>query len=152
MPKSKFRKSLFKPVHLQTLLFTVAYLVFSKYVFIKSVTNENILISFFGPFTFGIVTTLVFLYFFNHEDFFHFLKGLKNKENKTENKYLKKYYHHGKILACILIGIIGGDFFLALTIRLLINKFAYKYLVMTIAVFISTLVSVGLAKGFFSLW
>jgi len=148
MPKSKFRKSLFKPVHLQTLLFTVAYLVFSKYIFIKSVTNENILISFFGPFTFGIVTTLVFLYFFNHEDFFHFLKGLKNKENK----YLKKYYHHGKILACILIGIIGGDFFLALTIRLLINKFAYKYLVMTIAVFISTLVSVGLAKGFFSLW
>lgn len=151
-PKLKNKKNLLRPIHFQTLLFTVAYIVLSKFIFIKSITSGNLFISFLGPFTFGIITTLVFLFFFNHEDFFHFIKGVEYKEKKTEKKFLKQYYHHGKILACVLVGIIGGNFFLALTIRLLINKFSYKYLVMIVSVFISTLASVGLAKGFFSLW
>ena len=152
MPKRKLKtnKSFFRPVHLQTILFTAAYLVLSKFVFIKSLATGNIFISFLGPFTFGVVTTFIFLYLFSHEDFFHFIKGLEDKEKKTEKKYLKKYYHHSRILAIILIGIVAGDFFLALTIRFLINKFAYKYIVMIIAVFLSTLISVGIAKGLFS--
>jgi hypothetical protein len=152
MPKLKIRNSFFKPVHFQTFLFTVAYLLLSKFIFLKSIASGNLFISFFGPFTFGIVTTLIFLIFFNHEDFFHFIKGIESNEKKTEKKFLKKYYHHSKVLMTIIIGSIGGPFFLALTIRLLINKFAYKYPVMIIAVLISTLVSVGLAKGFISLW
>lgn len=148
--KTKSNKRFIRPVHIHTLLFTFGYAFLSRFIFIKAVTNRNIFTSFLVPYIFGLIACVVLLYLFNHEDFFHFMKDVEKKEKKRENKYLKKYYHHGKILASILIGTIGGSFFLALTIRFLLNKFAYKYLIMVIAVFLSTLLSVGLAKGLLS--
>ena len=153
MPKRKTRtnKHFVRPVHIHTLLFTLGYAFLSRFIFIKSVVNQNIFISFLVPFIFGLIACVVLLYLFNHEDFFHFIKDVEKKERKTEKKYLKKYYHHSKILACVLIGTVGGSFFLALTIRFLLNRFAYRYLVIIISVFCSTLLSMGLAKGLFSL-
>lgn len=149
--KIKKKKGFLRPIHFQALLFTLAYYGISKFVFIESVANKNLLISFIGPFSFGVVSCLVFLYLFSHEDFFHFIKSLEKKENGKEKKFLKKYYHHSRIFASILIGVIGGTLFLALTVRFLINRFSYKYIVIVVASFLSTLVSVGIAKGFLSL-
>jgi hypothetical protein len=152
MPKIeiKISKPLVRSIHLQTLIFTILYYAVSKFIFVRSIANKNIFISFLPPFVFGLITTFIFLYFFSHEDFFHFIKGLEKKEAKTERKLLKKYHHHGKILATFIVAVLGGDILLALTIRLLLNKFAYKYLILIISVFISTLVGVGIAKGIFS--
>jgi len=150
--KLKTKKGFIRPIHIQTLFIVIAYLVVSKVVFFKFVTSPSITTSFLGPFVFGVVTSFMFLYLFSHEDFFHFIKEVERKEKTKEDKYLKKYKHFGKIAAVLVIGAIGGVIFAALTVRLLFPHYKYRYLVLLIAMFFSTIFTVGLAKGIFSLW
>lgn len=148
MPKRKTKgKSFLRPIHFQAVLVLILYFAGSKLIFLRLVSNNSWYIYFFGPFFLGILETLVFIYLFGHEDFFHFIKDLEKKEEKPEKKYLKKYTNHGKALAAVIIGIIGGPIFLALTLRLLLNEFGYKYLIVLISVLVATLFSVGFAKG-----
>ena len=146
------KKGLIRPVHIQTLFVIVAYLVVSKFVFFKFVTGSNITKAFLGHFIFGVVTSFIFLYLFSHEDFFHFIKEVEEREEKKEDRYLKKYKHFGKVAAVLVIGTIGGVIFAALTTRLLLIHYKYKYLILLISMFFSTAFSVGLVKGLFSLW
>lgn len=138
-------------MHLQAVVLTVIYLVVSKIVFVNFVINKNILVAFFGPYIFGVLTSFMFLYLFSHEDFFHFMKEVEKKEKKKENEYLKKYKHLGKIAAVMVIGTIGGTILAALTVRLLLAHLKYRYLVLLIAMFFSTIFTVGIAKGLLNL-
>lgn len=149
MPKRriKIKKGFIRPIHIQTLFVIVAYLVISKFVFFKFVTGPNMVESFLGPFIFGVLTSFIFLYLFSHEDFFHFIKEVEKKEERKEEEYLRKYKHLGKIAAVLAIGAIGGVIFAALTVRLLLINYKYRYLILLISMFFSTIFTVGVAKG-----
>jgi len=146
--KSKKKRGFFRPVHLHAFLITISYLIISKLVFVRFVADGNICISFLGPFLFGSVVSVIFLYLFNHEDFFHFIKEIEKEEEKKEKNYLKKYARFGKIIACLVVGAIGGPIFSALTIRFLLGRIWYRYLVLVFSGVLSTIASVGIAKGF----
>lgn len=147
------KKPFFRTIHLEALLFIIFYIVISKLLFFDFVTNKNWLIYFFGPYAFGVTASFIFLYLFSHEDFFHFIKEMEGEENKKEKSYLKKFKKHGNILATIIIGILGGPIFLALTIRFLLREFSYKYIVILITMLLSTIYSVAVVRGLFSfLW
>jgi len=153
MPKRKNRKTktsrkpFFRPIHLQAFLFVIIYLVISKIFFFDLVINKSWLVYFFGPYAFGVTASFIFLYLFSHEDFFHFIKEVEGEEKKKEKGYLKKFKRHGSILTTIIIGIIGGPIFLALTTRFLLRQFSYKYIVILVTMLLSTIYSVAVVRG-----
>ncbi len=143
----KIKKPLLRKVHFQAFLFLIIYTILSKTIFIKSVTLSSVALSFFIPYVYGVVAGVIFLYLFNHEDFFHFMKDVEKKEEKKEKGLLKKYLHYGKILSTLIIATVGGPVFSALTIRFLLNRFWYKYLILAVGNIASTAMGVALAKG-----
>jgi hypothetical protein len=150
MPKRKSKKGFIRPVHLQALAIIIIYLVISRIVFVKFVTNPSLSVSFLGLFIYGVAGSFIFLYLFSHEDFFHFIKGVEKQEKKKENQYLKKYKRFGKIAAVIIVAVLGGTILAALTARLLLMNYKYKYIILLISMFFSTIFSVGIAKGILS--
>lgn len=153
MPKKKLkiRKGFFRPVHLQAGIVLIAYYFISNFVFVGSVAHSNILVSFFVPLTFGTLSTFAFLYLFSHEDFFHSMASLENREKGNEKRLLGKFGHYGNILACMLVSAIGGPIFLALTIRLLFSEKENRYLIAFVSVLVPTIVMVSIAKGLIKL-
>lgn len=148
----KIKKSFFRKVHAQALIFFVLYTIISKAIFIKSVTLTNIHAAFFIPYFYGVLCGIVFLYLFNHEDFFHFMKDIEKKEKKEEESLLKRFLHYGKVASVLIIATVGGPVLSALTIRLLLNKFWYKYLLIALGNITSTILAVSLARGALSLF
>lgn len=139
-----------KRIHLQALFFSIVYFIFSNGVFVWLVTNSNIYISNLGPFVFGTTLSLIFLYVFNHKDFFPFFRNFEVGEQKKERGYLSHFLKYGKFVACILINQIGGPMFLALSIRVLFPKSKYKYLLALISSIFVTMFGMLLAKGVLS--
>jgi len=145
---SKAKKKLIKAIHLKTTVILIVYLLLSHFILISSLANKNIFISFLLPLLFGGLSSVTFLYLFSHEDFFHFIKNLEEKEKKNEEKYLKRFMHFGKILTCILISLIGGPIFLALTVRFLFPKSHHRYRIAIISNTIATIILISSAKSF----
>ena len=137
---------------MEALVVVVAYFIVSNFVLVSSVANKNILISFLVPLVFGMITSFAFLYLFGHQDFFHFIKKFENEEREKEKKYLKKFRHFGKIVACVLVSAVAGPIFLALTVRFLFSKSDNRYLMTLISTLISTVFIVALAKGFLGIF
>lgn len=142
-------KTKIKIIHFWAVATIVLYLLFSKVVFIHSFVFSNLLISFPGPFIFGAVSGLIFLYLFSHEDFFPVAREIEKEEEKAERKWLKRLKHHSKLFICLVVGAIGGPIFGALSVRFLIHRhsFWYKYAIMTFSNIISTVLSVGITRG-----
>lgn len=147
MPKLKKKSNFFRPVHLQAIIFLIFYNAISKIIFFKSIVHKNLLINFFGPYLFACIAGVIFLYLLRHEDFFHFMKEVEKVEEKKEKSFVRKYLHHGKILATLVITTIGGPIFGALTIRFLFPRYRYSFLVLCIGNIFSTAVSVMITKG-----
>lgn len=145
--KTKTKKPFLRGVHLQAAIFLIVYTIISKYVFIRSITSGNNWVAFLVPYTFGVLAGCMFLYLFNHEDFFHFMKDIEAKEKKKEQSLLKKYIHFGKVAAILIIAIIFGPILSALSIRLLLNKVWYKYLLLAAGNIGSTIWGVSLWLG-----
>lgn len=146
--KRKIKKSnFFRPVHLQALIFLIVYNLISKTIFFESLGSNRILINFSGPFLFACIGGSIFLYLLRHQDFFHFIKEVERVENKREKGYLRKFRHHGKIFATLIIATLGGPIFAGLTIRLLLPKYKYPYLLLFVGNLFSTLFSMGIVKG-----
>ena len=144
------KKGYFRPIHLQAIIFLIVYNLLSKTIFIKSILSNNYLVNFFGPYLFGVVFGSIFLYLLKHEDFFHFMKEVEREEKGKEKKFLKKFLHHGKVLATLIITAIGGPIFGALTIRLLLPRYKYSLPLLYIGNIFSTILNVGIAKGLIS--
>jgi len=79
------------------------------------------------------------------------MKDIEKKEKKEENKILAKYKHFGKLAAVIAAAIIGGTILAALTVRILLVNYKYRYFLLVLAMFFSTIVSVGFTRGIFGL-
>lgn len=146
MPKPKSRHFL-RPVHIEALIFVILYFLLSVFVVVRAVANPNIFISFLASFSFGIISVFIFLYFFSHPDFFHFFKKLEKFESKKEKQYLGDYKQYGKYLACLLISILGGQIFLALSIRFLFPKSANRYSIAFFVTFVSTVIVIFFGKS-----
>lgn len=143
----KIKKHKFHWIHLIAVFILGGYFVLSKINLVNALTRDVIIVSFIQLFIFGTVCTYLFLYIFSHEKFFPFAKEIEKKEEKKEQAYLKRYLHHGKILATFIIGVLGGPIFLSLTTRVMLNKFNHKYLFIFFTSFISTLFTLGVGKG-----
>jgi len=145
MPK----KLKIKIVHLEALVLVVFYLFFSKVFLVHSAFSKNNLLTFLIPFVYGSLAGLVFLYLFSHEDFFPVAREIEKEEEKKEEKWLKKLRHRGKLFTSLVIGAFGGPIPGALFVRLLLHKhnFWYKYSIVVFSDLISTVISLGLAKG-----
>jgi hypothetical protein len=147
MSKKAAKKPLFRKVHLQAILLLLLYTVLSKFIFVKSITSESYAVNFMGPYMYGVVAGSIFLYLFGHEDFFHFIRDVERQQKKKEDKYIKKYIHYGKVFCSLIVATVGGPVFSALTVRLLLNRAWFKYLLIAIGNIPSTLVAVAMGKG-----
>lgn len=142
----------FRLVHLQAVIFIVIYFLVSTLVVAKSITTSNVYFSFLIAFSFGLVSAFIFLYLFSHEDFFPFFKNLDKYENRAEKGYLGNFIKYGKFLACVVISLIGGQIFLALSIRFLFPKSKNKYWIATISTLVSTVVVIFFGKSILSVF
>lgn len=139
-------------IHFVAGLVLGSYFLLSKVNTLYALTYKNIYTTFFQIYLFGIFFACLFLFLFSHEKFFPFMKEIENREKVKERKYLRKYIKHGKVLATLLIGTIGGPIFSSLTARILLSNEWYKYFVVILANIPSTFVTVGLIKPFISVF
>jgi len=137
-----------KFIHFWAVATIVLYLSFSKIVLVYF-SPLSLWLAFLGPFVYGALAGLIFLYLFSHEDFFPLARQIEKEEKKQEKKWLKTFSRHGKLFICLAIGAIGGPLFGAITVRFLIHqhKFWYKYALIFFSTIISTILLVGIARG-----
>lgn len=138
--------------HLMAIIFLIGYFLISKAVTLHAFTYVNLIISFMQIYLFGTLFGVFLLYLLSHDKFFPLAKAIEKEENTTEKSLLKKYLHHGKILAVIIIGSFAGPVFSALTARILLNKFFYKYLLIILSNIPATFITLGLGKGFINIF
>lgn len=147
MPKLKLHK-----IHLIAVFILGGYFILSKVNLAHALLNKNMIQSFLQIYLFGIFFACLFLYVFSHDKFFPIAKEIEREEKKKEQKYLKKYLHHGKVLASFIIGAIGGPVFSSLTTRLLLNNYAFKYILVILANIPSTVFTVAASRGLIHLF
>lgn len=152
MSKVVVKHSHFHWIHLIAVFILGGYFVLSKINLISALSNPNITIFFLQLFVYGTFFSYLFLFIFSHDKFFPFAHDMEKGQAEKEKKYLKKYMHHGKILATFLVGVVGGPVFSSLTARILLNNYWYKYLVVIIANIPSTILTTGLGKSLVTLF
>lgn len=137
-----------KTIHFWAVVTIVLYLLFSKVVLVYF-SPLSLGLAFLGPFVYGAISGLVFLYLFSNDDFFSLAQQIEKEEKKQEKKWLKSFSHHGKLFICLAVGAIGGPLLGALTVRFLIHchSFVYKYTIIFLATILSTILLVGTTKG-----
>jgi len=150
-PTSSVKKhSHFHWIHLIAVFILGSYFVLSKINLVHALSNPNSISSFLQIYLFGIFFACLFLYIFSHDKFFPIAKEMEREEEKKEKKYIKKYIHHGKILTTLIIGVVGGPVFSALTARLLLKDYTFKYFLVILANIPSTLFTLGIGRSILS--
>lgn len=139
-------------IHLIAILILGSYFVLSKINLVHALSNPNFVASFLQIYLFGIFFACLFLYIFSHDKFLSIAKEMEREEEKKEKKYLARYLHHGKVLATFLIGAIGGPVFSALTVRLLLKNFRFKYILIILTNIPSTVLTVAISRGLIHLF
>ena len=127
----------------------VVYFLVSNTIFIRSVSQE-VFLAYGFPMIFGMLTSLMFLYLFEHEDFFKFAKELEKLEEAREKKFVARFSRHSRLFTTVAIGVVCGPVFSALSAHLLVPKYRYKYLLVMFISVPSTILWVGGARGLFN--
>jgi hypothetical protein len=150
MPKRRSKTEsvhLLRFVHLQAVVFLVMYYSVSQTIFVASMLSKNPWVNFFVPYTFGVLSGIGLLYLLNHDECFHFMKDVEKREKSKEKKLIKKYMHHGKVFATLIIATVAGPMFAALSVRLLLQKYKHPFALLAVGNIFSTILTVGLVKG-----
>ena len=113
----------------------------------SSAHSQSFIEAYIPPFIYGIASTIFFLYVFSHDDVIKVAKYLEEKERKAERAWLKRFAKAGKVGATALIGMLLGTILFALSIKLLLPKYRYKYILIFIVIAISTFYYVAVLKG-----
>ncbi len=108
-------------------------------VWLVSVRSNLIIFTAGLPFVYGIFSAMIFLFIFTHDRVITLARLLEEKEEHVEEKFLKKFKHHSRIFTSLVVGILGGPILGALTTRMLLPRFPYKYEIVIISSIISTL-------------
>lgn len=148
MAKNKIKRKQTNSIHLKTTVTIFVYLVISYFILISSLANPNIIVSFLIPLLFGVISSVTFLYLFSHKNFIPAIKNIEDRERKSEEKYLKNFIHFGKFFACVLISLIGGPIFLALTVQFLFPTSHHKYQITINSSIIASILFVTFVKSF----
>ncbi len=139
---------MFKSVHIKALFVWLVYSIITKGSFLTgSLRTEEVLTSYLLNIVLSIFFGSMFLYFFSHEDFFKFAKEIENKNVKKEKQWEHKLLHHGKLVTAILIGIATGPLIGALSVRLLLPRNKYKYLLISFSSALGSAFWLGVARG-----
>ena len=140
-----------RPLYIEATIFLIVYALASHFILLESAAFHNFFLAFLIPSLTGIIGSVVLLYLFSHEDFFKFARFIEVKEREYEKKWLKRLVHSGKIFASFAMGIIGGPIFGALTVRLLLKNYKYRYPLVAAINIPSALIYVGLMKVAFNM-
>ena len=119
----------------------------TRAIFIAMIVYPNTLIAITIPTTIAAASGTFYLYMFSSE--FKIAQVIKMNKIKSEEKLLNKFIFMGKFLSTLIVGLIGGPLFAALTIDILLPKFRYKYLYVIFVSATSILISLCLARGIF---
>ena len=137
-----------KLVHLEAFLVWLVYDVVTKGSFVATVSSvvagAN---SFILNIGLSVFFGLLFLYFFSHEDFFKFISEIERKNRKAEKQWENRFAHYSKLLVAFVIGVIAGPLIGALSVRFLLTRYKFKYLVVLVSSCISALVWITIARG-----
>lgn len=128
-------------------IFLGIYYVSSWGILFIATKSDNLLVSFGLPLVFGTCVGAFLLYIFNHDNAIKIAKFLEDKERKVEQKWLKRFAKTSKFVASIAIATFGGPILGALTVRILLPKYKYRYFVMFLGNLISTIYFILFLKG-----
>jgi len=118
---------------------------------VYALSLKNLFYSFLALYLFGAFFGVCLLNILSHKKFFFIGREIEKEEMKKEKRLLNKHLHHGKIAATFIIGVIGGPVFSAITTRILLNNFSFKYLVILFSNVFATLITMGAVSGFIRL-
>lgn len=128
-------------------VFLLLYVLATRAIFITALFYPNLTIALIVPTTIAGISGFTYLYFLLHEERFKFIRIIKDKKMKTEEKLIHKFIKFGRLLTAWIIGFLLGPLFAALTIAILLSDFKYKYLYVVIISTLSILTSLCLARG-----
>lgn len=123
------------------------YVIATRAIFITALFYPNLAIALAVPTTIAGISGFLYLYFLLHEDRFKFIRIIRDKKIKTEEKLIHKFIKFGKLLTAWIIGFPAGPLFAALTIAILLSDFKYKYIYVVFISVMSILTSFCLARG-----
>ena len=121
--------------------------VLSWGVLLVSAKSDLVIFSIGLPFVYGIFSGIIFLFIFTHDRILKFARLLEEREEHVEKRFLKSFAHHGRILTSVAIGVFGGPILGALTVRMLLTRYPYKYGVVILSSLISTSFYVFFLQG-----
>lgn len=104
----------------------VAFIVISYLITFYCLAHPNIIFGSISLIFFNSLSSLIFIYLFNHQNSFPAIKNIELSNQKKQKKYLKRFLKFGKIIATILMGLIGGPILLSLSIKLLFHQHQYQ--------------------------
>lgn len=141
-----------KIIYVQAFFVWLVYTFATKALFIKAIFLRNAVLAYMILSLVSAVFAILFLFLFNHKDFFKFAKLIERKEMKKEKKWLKRFSRFGRSFTVLLIGIAAGPLLAALTAKLLLADKVRGYFLVSVASILSTLVWLGVARGVISVF
>lgn len=141
-----------KIIYVQAFFVWLVYTSTTKILFIKGIFLGNAILVYGIMSLVSAVFAILFLFLFNHKDFFKFAKVIEKREMKKEKKWLKRFSRLGRSLTIFLIGIAAGPLLAALTARLLLADKNRGYFLVSVASILSTLLWLGMARGVISIF
>lgn len=137
-----------KKIYIQAFLIWCFYSLFTKWLLIKGAAfSTPIIFAFASNFLSGAFFASIFLYFFNHEEFFKFAKSIEKIEIKKEKKLTRSFARFGGLFSVILITVISGPLLSALSAKFLIGKSEYKYFIVAFFSGASAILIVAALRG-----
>ena len=117
-----------KPIHVKAVGALAIYFVCGNLILWSSVFREGFFPTYVPTMLYGAISSAAFLFIFSHEDFFKFAKVIEKIEEKMEKRWLGFLSHAGRVFTSFIVGTLTGAVLGALTIRFLLPKASYRYL------------------------
>lgn len=140
------------PTYVKVILTIAGYTLLSWLVTAYATVAEDTTLAFAIPMAYGAISSIFFLYVFEHSGGFKLADAIERYEMKQERKYLKMFSSSGKHIASFLIGFIGGPLFGALSVSILLRRFRYKYIFVSLVNIPSSMFYVALFRGIITIF
>lgn len=118
----------FQSIHLQALIVWLIYSAIGKFMFVRGVVISESKWAIEGVFIYAVIFSLIFLYLFEHQDFFKFASEIESKEQKKEKRLTDWFLHWGKLVTVLGVGTIAGPVAISLGVRLFYRRRWYRFL------------------------
>lgn len=127
----------------------VVFIIISYLITFYCLTYPNIIFGSISLTLFNSLSSLIFIYLFNHQNSFPAIKNIELSNQKKQKKYLKKFLKFGKFIATILMGLIGGPILLSLSVKFLFRQHQYRNTIITSI--LTNIIFITISKGLFQI-